>query len=98
MSGYAHLDWHSFFNPSAIYGFLDCGAGAEAGDFAGPCCTGCCTGGAGAFPVGVFGCGALDCGALCGLAGVTGAAGLFAGFENFSSTEPPPCSTALSVC
>jgi len=41
--------------------------------------------------------GVLDCGgAVWGLAGATGA-GFGAGFENFSSTEPP-CSTPLSVC
>ena len=47
-------------------------------------------------------CGALDCGGavcgnvVCGFAGTTGV-GFGAGFENFSSTDPP-CSTPLSVC
>ena len=51
---------------------------------------------AGALLVGALDCGVLDCGVVCGFAGVTGA-GFGAGFENFSSTEPP-CSTPLSVC
>ncbi len=51
---------------------------------------------AGALLVGALDCGVLDCGVVCGFAGVRGA-GFGAGFENFSSTEPP-CSTPLSVC
>src|SRR5216683_5097833 len=66
------------------YGFFGCAG------------TGCCVAGAGALLLGAVDCGAVDCGVVCGFAGVTGA-GFGAGFENFSSTEPP-CSTPLSVC